>query len=351
MGVTGLWAELFAAAVQEKTHLVLRGSRVGVDISMNMVRALVRLDAADLAAADYSAALASVTDFFFWLRSSGATVVAVFDGEALPGKAGTHEVRGEKRAAAKARCDAARVAGTTPSCSDLKASMGMPDAFVNAVLDVMRTEGFYTVTAPYEADAQLLKLAADGLLDCVISDDGDLLRCVSPKVSLLRHVRTDCVEVEVYKHAMLTSPIPGLGKNQPPILKLLQKWGIGILVWVGLLAGCDYVKVAGWGMGRAKLALAKLKKPKTKEGGVELERPTIESVLSAMEKVHVIPADTKALLKGGRWSRRGLGNGGAGWAWRRMLSHSCQWQRRCGGYGGRRRVKTTSVGNNLQSIK
>ena len=59
------------------------------------------------------------------------------------------------------------------------------------LLQVLRARGIEYIVAPYEADAQMALLAAEGLVHAVITEDSDLVPHACPRVSVKFHPFSD----------------------------------------------------------------------------------------------------------------------------------------------------------------
>ena len=88
--------------------------------------------------------------------------------------------------------------------------------------------------APYEADPQLAFMVASGLADFAISDDSDLLAYCCPNTVFKLNLRGEC------QTAHLTNIVKSLGISKEEFINLC------------ILSGCDYCKLAGVGINKAK---------------------------------------------------------------------------------------------------
>jgi len=110
------------------------------------------------------------------LAKSQIRAIYVFDGGRLPSKAGEEESRRRGRAEALARArEYARQGNATAAYEQYTRAVDVTPEMARQVIDALAREGFESVTAPYEADAQMAYLAKNGFVDGVITEDSDLI--------------------------------------------------------------------------------------------------------------------------------------------------------------------------------
>jgi exonuclease-1 len=88
--------------------------------------------------------------------------------------------------------------------------------------------------APYEADSQIAFMVASGLADFAITDDSDLLAYCCPDTVFKLNLRGEC------QTAHLTNILTSLSMSKDEFIDLC------------ILSGCDYCKLAGVGINKAK---------------------------------------------------------------------------------------------------
>ena len=145
------------------------------------------------------------------------------------------------------------------------------------------------VVAPYEADAQMQQLFNEGLVDCCLTTDADLIIYGMPLVLFCKSstwIDGNCRYYEASKLARLASP-------QSPLVRLAKAHGAAptFRIWAALV-GCDYGTCNGIGK---KGALAALEAASAKAAtGTEL---ALDDVLDAA-------AGPKARAKGHRKKKK-----------------------------------------------
>ena len=88
--------------------------------------------------------------------------------------------------------------------------------------------------APYEADPQLAFMVASGLADFAVTEDSDLIAYCCPNTVFKLSLRGECQTV------YLTSVIKSLSISKEQLTDMC------------ILSGCDYCKLAGVGINKAK---------------------------------------------------------------------------------------------------
>jgi len=127
----------------------------------------------------YDNVIKDMMSFLSGIRLNGATPIVVLDGRPVPAKAAEQARRRLERDAAAARVTHAVQAKTDPTEADvLCAAAPTPDMLLDLV-NAMRQAGQQYVVAPYESDAQLVYLARQGIVQHIMSDDGDII-CLLP---------------------------------------------------------------------------------------------------------------------------------------------------------------------------
>ena len=116
------------------------------------------------------------------LRRCDVEAVYVFDGGRMPGKADEEADRRRARVEAKHKARAHKRAGNDVAANEMyQRAVDVSPEMALAVIEALKKDGFRTVVAPYEADAQMAYLVRHGFVDGVVTEDSDLVphRCAS----------------------------------------------------------------------------------------------------------------------------------------------------------------------------
>ena len=117
---------------------------------------------------------------------------------------------------------------------------GVTQVMLEAVINRLREDGHQYLVAPYEADAQLAYLQRKGLIDGVLTLDGDLFLYGATEVVLDYHLDTKRgLLYDLRAEAKGTAskrPAPGFNS----LFKAVVKWGPCVMQIYAALVGCDY---------------------------------------------------------------------------------------------------------------
>jgi exonuclease-1 len=192
------------------------------------------------------------------LRHHGITPYIVFDGGPLPAKQGTEESRATKRAENLARGKAlaaqgqhARARECFCKCVDVTPQMAFQFIKVSSIRSVptlfliikkaLRAENVPYVVAPYEADAQMAYLEANGVVSAILTEDSDLL--VFGCRTVLLKLDATSASVTSISHADFGTILPG--------------WTHSRFRAMAILSGCDYLaSLSGVGLKTARAWLS-----------------------------------------------------------------------------------------------
>ena len=122
---------------------------------------------------------------------------------------------------------------------------GVTQAMLEAVLNRLREDGHQYLVAPYEADAQLAYLQRNGLIDGVLTLDGDLFLYGATEVVLDYHLETGSGLLHD-----LSAEAQGTASKKPDpsfnsLFKAVVKWGPCVTQIYAALVGCDYFEKGG----------------------------------------------------------------------------------------------------------
>lgn len=174
------------------------------------------------------------------LRHHGVTPYVVFDGDALPGKRGTEELREQRRQQNLILAKQFLSEGKKEEARDafIKAADITPQLAHDVIISLKRANVKFIV-APYEADAQMRFLEINENVDAIITEDSDLLvfgaKNVLFKMDGLGHCihicRNDFGKVEDFK---------------------INLWSDTEFRHMAILSGCDYLpNIPGLGIKKA----------------------------------------------------------------------------------------------------
>jgi exonuclease-1 len=147
---------------------------------------------------------------------SGLIPLLVFDGRSLPSKSSSIQLRHESRLLARQKLL------QNPDSSLYAKALSITFETCLTFLTALKSESIPFLIAPYEADAQIAFLARNDFVDCVLSNDSDLIPYQCP---LMLFKLNDQNNVDVIRFQDVLS-----------FLKLNEEQLIAVCV----LAGCDY---------------------------------------------------------------------------------------------------------------
>ncbi|KAF2087186.1 hypothetical protein K490DRAFT_16366, partial [Saccharata proteae CBS 121410] len=100
----------------------------------------------------------------------------VFDGDNLPGKAGTNAERAAKRKESRKQgMELLRLGKTSQAHAELQKAVDVTPDMARILIEELKRARIDYVVAPYEADSQLVYLERQGLIQGILSEDSDLL--------------------------------------------------------------------------------------------------------------------------------------------------------------------------------
>lgn len=216
----------------------LSGQTAGIDGHVWLHRSVFT----DLQASSLGKATVAHIRYFMnrakFLQNLGLKPIIVFDGNELPAKSYTDNLRCSRRATSLARAIGLRDCGNSISAQEHFAKAAdVSHDMVGKLVAALRTEGIDAFVAPYEADAQLTYLALTGLVDFVITEDSDLAVYGCPRV-VFKLDTVAGIGVELSSPFFEAPSFSGLNESASIV--------------ACVLAGCDYgPQINGVGIKRA----------------------------------------------------------------------------------------------------
>ncbi|KAI9882097.1 MAG: hypothetical protein M1823_006160 [Watsoniomyces obsoletus] len=195
MGISGLLVLL--KSIHRPCHLKkFAGHTIGVDAYGWLHRGAVAC-ALDLALGKPTARFVHYAmNRVRMLQHYGVIPYLVFDGDYLPGKAGTEAERAQRREEnRKLGLELLKKGKTAQAQLALQKAIDVTPEMARQLIEELKKAGVQYVVAPYEADAQLAYMERKGIISAIISEDSDLL--VFGAKSLLTKLDQygDCIEV------------------------------------------------------------------------------------------------------------------------------------------------------------
>ena len=162
----------------------------------------------------------------------GIEVILVIDGDALPSKNEENMQRREERTKAFQKAMAAEKAHDSRSARRFYAqSCSVTHMMRYELIKKCKEIGLAYLVAPYEADAQMARLAQTGFVDLVITEDSDILVYGCPRALF----KVDFATYQGQEIQLMRD----LGKNDTPSFR---NWTHDMFVFMCIISGCDYCK-------------------------------------------------------------------------------------------------------------
>ena len=237
MGINGAaWLRVAHAGVGKSACISeYAGCRVGIDISCWM-HADAACCAQQLVLGHPSGAsrlVQAVLRRLKNLRALGVTPVVVFDGAPLPAKQAVNEARHQARTRAADQLRRDHDAGRTSETNAWMQAVTITPELSRQLQLALRAEQIVFVQAPYEADAQLARLALTRYVAVVVSKDSELLAYGCPRV-LQRMDRGGW-------GVLITDEQLRAARHEQTGQPLLSNWSHALFRDMCILAGCDYL--------------------------------------------------------------------------------------------------------------
>ncbi|KAF4344725.1 exonuclease 1 [Fusarium beomiforme] len=184
------------------------------------------------------------------LRHFGVTPYMVFDGDFLPSKAATEESRAVKRnEKKKAAMELLRAGKPAQATQEFQKCIDITPEMASALIQLLKKLDIPYVVAPYEADAQLVYLERQGLINGIISDDSDLLVFGAKKLLTKLDQYGNCIEIN-RKDFCACREVSLTGWSDTEFRRM------------AIFSGCDYLNgLPGIGLKTAYRMLRKTKVP------------------------------------------------------------------------------------------
>ncbi|KPM35733.1 hypothetical protein AK830_g10850 [Neonectria ditissima] len=184
------------------------------------------------------------------LRHCGITPYMVFDGDYLPSKAATEDSRAKKRdEKKKAAMELLRAGKPSQATQEFQKCIDITPEMASALIQHLKKLDIPYVVAPYEADAQLVYLERQGLIDGILSDDSDLLVFGAKKLLTKLDPYGNCIEISRKDFCRCREVS-------------LTGWSDTEFRRMAIMSGCDYLDgLPGMGLKTAYRMLRKSKVP------------------------------------------------------------------------------------------
>ncbi|EAY13794.1 XPG I-region family protein [Trichomonas vaginalis G3] len=182
MGIKGLLPLL--TPVSKRCHLsTFAGLKVAIDGFVWLHRVSFRYPIEIIKDPTTKKILPYLMSRILSVKKCGLTPVVVFDGQALPAKLMTNQKRQEERRESLLIAQQLEKERRLPEAFEYyQKAVSITSATVYTWIKELRNECIEYIVSPYEADAQLAYLARSGYVDCVLTEDSDLIAYRTPLV-------------------------------------------------------------------------------------------------------------------------------------------------------------------------
>lgn len=163
------------------------------------------------------------------LQDFGIVPYLVFDGDALPSKAGTNNERRQRRdESKKLGLELYKAGKISQAHQELQKAASITPSMARQLIDALKQANVQYIVAPYEADAQLAYLEKKGIIDGILSEDSDLLVFGAKRLLTKLNQYGECVEIE-------RADFPSCREIS------LAGWTDTMFRRMAILSGCDYL--------------------------------------------------------------------------------------------------------------
>lgn len=186
----------------------------------------------------------------------GVKPYMVFDGDYLPSKAATEDSRARKREEKKKLAnDLMRAGKPSQATQEFQKCVDITPEMASTLIQELKKMCIPYVVAPYEADAQLVYLERQGLVDGILSDDSDLLVFGAKRLLTKLDQYGNCIEINRRDFCAVREIS-------------LTGWSDAEFRRMAIMSGCDYLNgLPGVGL---KTAYRLMRKSKTPERVVRM---------------------------------------------------------------------------------
>ena len=210
-----------------------KGKKVGIDGYAWIHRSIYNNGHEIVVQKDKSSYMRKVSSYFVMLINRGVRVCVVFDGDKLPSKQNTEDIRESNRDCKREMANVLLQEGNHveankrfSECIDVTPQLAFETfEYVKGELKL----DVEVVVAPYEADAQLAYLSKIGYIDGVVTEDSDLLVFGAKRVMLKMNLDSRFDEIR----------LDDLGNNK---MYSFDGWTHDQFIQFCIMCGCDYLK-------------------------------------------------------------------------------------------------------------
>ncbi|KAJ6790191.1 hypothetical protein PWT90_07897 [Aphanocladium album] len=180
----------------------------------------------------------------------GVKPYMVFDGDYLPSKAATEDSRAKKREEKKKLANDLMKAGKPAQATqEFQKCVDITPEMASTLIQELKKMEIPYVVAPYEADAQLVYLERQGLVDGILSDDSDLLVFGAKRLLTKLDQYGNCIEINRRDFCACREIS-------------LTGWTDAEFRRMAIMSGCDYLNgLPGVGLKTAYRLMRKSKTP------------------------------------------------------------------------------------------
>ncbi|KEY67885.1 hypothetical protein S7711_02096 [Stachybotrys chartarum IBT 7711] len=184
------------------------------------------------------------------MQHFGVTPYMVFDGDFLPSKAATEQSRAKSREEKKKLANELLKAGkTSQAMQEFQKCIDITPEMASAFIRQLKKLNVPYVVAPYEADAQLVYLERQGLVNGIISEDSDLLVFGAKRLLTKLDQYGNCIEINRRDFCAVREIS-------------LTGWTDTEFRRMAIMSGCDYLgALPGVGLKTAYRLIRKTKSP------------------------------------------------------------------------------------------
>lgn len=164
------------------------------------------------------------------LKHFGVTPYIVFDGDFLPSKAATEGSRAKRREESKkSAMELLRAGKSSQAALEFQKAIDVTPEMARNLIDELKKLNISYVVAPYEADAQLVYLERQGLINGILSEDSDLLVFGCKRLLTKLDQYGNCIEINRRDFCAVREVS-------------LTGWTDDDFRRMAILSGCDYLE-------------------------------------------------------------------------------------------------------------